>query len=281
MKTKLLLAAFAALTVVSCGGRKLSDEKISAAYEQKSEKISKALNARIEALEAKDLPEEEMAAKAEKLYDDAVAELSAYAKKIIAKYPDSEAAVKAVGDLQYMVEPDELETLVGMLGDTAREDPSISKIKEAIASKSATAEGMPFVDFTVIQDPDAPETSTVSFSDFIGKGKYILVDFWASWCGPCLRELPNIKAVYEKYAGDDFDLLSVAVWDEPAATRAAAGEHGIVWNQIINAQRIPTDLYGIDGIPQIILFGPDGTIVKRDLRGEGIEAEVAKHVKAK
>ena len=118
------------------------------------------------------------------------------------------------------------------------------------------------------------EVNGVKFSDYIGKGKYVLVDFWASWCGPCKREIPNIAAVYKKYAGENFDVLSVAVWDKVEDTKAAAKEHGVVWNQIVDAQRVPTDIYGIQGIPQIMLFGPDGTILKRDLRGEGIEAAV-------
>lgn len=136
--------------------------------------------------------------------------------------------------------------------------------------------GLAFTDFTVVQDENDPENSTVKFSDYVGKGKYILVDFWASWCGPCAREIPNIKAVYNKYKGKDFDVLSVAVWDKPEATKKAALQHGIVWKQIINAQQIPTDIYGIEGIPQIMLFGPDGTLLKKDLRGEYIEQAVKK-----
>ncbi|MBR4687682.1 MAG: AhpC/TSA family protein, partial [Bacteroidales bacterium] len=80
--------------------------------------------------------------------------------------------------------------------------------------------------------------------------------------------------VYNTYHGDNFDMLSVAVWDEVEDTVKAAPGLGIVWNQIINAQEIPTSLYGIEGIPHIILFGPDGTILKRDLRGEQIEEAV-------
>ena len=131
-----------------------------------------------------------------------------------------------------------------------------------------------FTDFTVLQDPKDP-ASAVKFSDFVGKGKYVLVDFWASWCGPCKREIPNIAAVYDKYKGDDFDVLSIAVWDKPEDTAKAAAEHGVVWSQIINAQKIPTDIYGIEGIPHIMLVGPDGIILKRDLRGADIEKAVA------
>ena len=82
--------------------------------------------------------------------------------------------------------------------------------------------------------------------------------------------MPNLANVYNTYHGDNFDMLSIAVWDEVEDTKVAAKELGIVWNQIVNAQQIPTDLYGIDAIPHVILFGPDGTILKRDLRGEKI-----------
>jgi hypothetical protein len=87
--------------------------------------------------------------------------------------------------------------------------------------------------------------------------------------------MPNLRAVYEKYHGDKFDMLSVAVWDKLEDTIKAAQEENIVWNQIMNAQRVPTELYGITGIPHIILFGPDGTILKRNLRGDAIGEAIA------
>ena len=109
----------------------------------------------------------------------------------------------------------------------------------------------------------------------MGNGKYVLVDFWASWCGPCKEEMPTLKKVYETYAGDRFDMLSIAVADELEDTLKAAEEIGIPWNQIVNAQRVPLEIYGIDAIPHVILFGPDGTILRRGLRGSAIGEAVA------
>ncbi|MBQ5452400.1 MAG: TlpA family protein disulfide reductase, partial [Bacteroidales bacterium] len=110
----------------------------------------------------------------------------------------------------------------------------------------------------------------------VGKGKYVLVDFWASWCGPCRREIPNLIDVYNKYKGSKFEVIGVATWDEPDDTKAAITELQIPYPQIMNAQEAGSAAYGIRGIPEIILFAPDGKIVKRGLRGSDIEIEVKK-----
>ena len=121
------------------------------------------------------------------------------------------------------------------------------------------------------------EGKVTKLSDYVGKGKYVLVDFWASWCGPCKREIPYLIQVYEEYKGDKFEVLGVATWDKPEDTKKAIEQLGIPYPQMLNAQKAGSDAYGISGIPQIILFGPDGKILKRNLRGEGI-AEAVKEV---
>ena len=120
------------------------------------------------------------------------------------------------------------------------------------------------------------EVDGVKLSDFVGNGKVVLVDFWASWCGPCKAEIPYIAAVYEKYHGDDFDVVSVAVSDKPEDTAAAAAEHGVVWNQIVNTGDVAAKAYDIQFIPYIILVSADGTILEKNLRGEAIESAVRK-----
>ena len=210
------------------------------------------------------------AATEDKLYDSYQSDVRKLCLAAVDANKDNLIAVSAIENLRYLLSNDQMDSVLTTIDTVLAKVPSISTISKSVSARKRTAEGQMFTDFTVKDQ---------KLSDYVGKGKYILVDFWASWCGPCKAEMPNIKSVYEKYAGPEFDILSVAVWDKKEDSIESAKKQGIVWNQILDGQRTPTNVYGIDGIPHIILFGPDGTIVKRDLRGDDIEAEVAKHVK--
>lgn len=167
------------------------------------------------------------------------------------------------------------EELIAQLDPALLTNKLVVKQKEYLDILKKTSEGEMFTDFTI----DQGDGTSKSLSDFVGKGKYVLVDFWASWCGPCRGEIPNLAKVYKKYKGDKFELVSVAVWEDIEASKKGIEELNMVWPQIINGQSIPTELYGIKGIPQIILFGPDGKIIKRDLRGEAINEMLAELIK--
>lgn len=149
----------------------------------------------------------------------------------------------------------------------AGEFKAMKDYREGLLQAEATSAGKMFVDFAGFT-VDGADTK---LSDYVGKGKYVLVDFWASWCGPCRGEIPNLVNLQTQFGGEKFTVLGVNVWDEEASFKEALEAEGITYPQIFvpqNNKDNATQLYGIKGIPQIILFAPDGTIVRRDLRGE-------------
>ena len=264
-KNLLLIAAAAAALLCSCQNtpEKSLDEKL-AEFEEYTKSFRETFRARMA-----ELKDDEAAAEA--YADSAFEAYTAYNKEVLAANKNNLLGVKALRNVYTDMEDAELaEILEGIDCElTGRDSSFVVSMRKSVNARKTTAEGQMFSDF---------EVSGVKFSDFIGKGKYVLVDFWASWCGPCRGEMPNLREVYAKFHGPSFDMLSVAVWDKLEDTEKAAKEEQITWGQIVDAQRIPTELYGIDGIPHIILFGPDGTILKRGLRGEAIGEEIAKYV---
>ena len=224
---------------------------------------------------AKGLSDEEAAA----AWNEVQAGLMGEANKVLSKYFDrnNNNAVGAWILANWGLAPEQLDSVINLSGDVLKANPLVKEMLKQLEMLKKTAVGQMFTDFTVEQ----PDGTKVSLSDYVGKGRYVLVDFWASWCGPCLREIPNIKELYDKYHDKGLDVLGVAVWDKPEDTQKAIEEMQIVWPQIINAQHIPTDLYGIQGIPHIILFAPDGTIAARDLREEAMKEKVTEVMTAK
>ena len=142
--------------------------------------------------------------------------------------------------------------------------PRVAETTKQLEALKNTAEGMPFTD---IKGKDA-EGNPVALSDFVGKGNYVLLDMWASWCGPCKGEIPNLLKLHNQYKDRGLTVLGLFVWDEDENLKIAMKEEGIVWPQIIDTEKAAQNLYGVSGIPHIILFAPDGMILKRYLRGQ-------------
>ncbi len=127
-----------------------------------------------------------------------------------------------------------------------------------------------------------PDGKTVSLRDY--RGKYVLVDFWASWCGPCRQENPAVIKAYNEYKGRNFDVLSVSLDEEKNRAKwvKAIADDQLPWTQVSDLkgwENAAARLYHISGIPQNYLIDPNGKILASNLKGEGLRAALAQYVK--
>ena len=281
MKIRTFLFAAAAFVLASCGSGQTAEEKVKA-YEEAHDAMMEEYKTMMDSLSTDQ-------AKAQEFYDDFVERYIEFNLEAAKKNSDNDVAVQVLMNLRGMIEDEQVDEIISNMSDELKLNEKVVYLKNGLDARKATAEGAMFQDFTVEHvygydrsvDPQ-PLKKEVKFSDYVGKGTYVLVDFWSPWCGPCKREIPNIKAVYEQYKDKGLEVLSLAVWERKpqSHTMEVAGELGMDWLHINNCGNVPTDIYGVEGIPHLMLIGPDGTILKRGFHGlEGIQAAVAEYIK--
>ncbi len=135
--------------------------------------------------------------------------------------------------------------------------------------------GQPFIDFTLKTKDD----TELVLSEIIAQNKLTLVDFWASWCGPCRRENPVVKAAYEQYHELGFDVIGVSVDQDEAAWLQAVEEDQLPWTHVRDTENTVSEDYMIYYIPSNFLFDQDGNMVAKGLRGEELAAKLAELLK--
>ena len=167
-------------------------------------------------------------------------------------------------------------SIIENFGENLKNEKFVKDIYDRLKAQKATAAGENFVDF---QGTDAAG-NPVKLSDYVGKGNYVLVDMWASWCGPCKREIPNLAEVHNLYKDKGLTVLGIFVWDDIKNLEPTLKAENVTWAQIIDTEKKATEAYGVDGIPEIMLIGPDGTILEREnaLRGTNMKNTVEKYL---
>jgi peroxiredoxin len=195
--------------------------------------------------------------------------------------PNSPAALYAVQQYAgWEINPDKVEPLFLSLPAKVKSYPSAIELGKNIEIAKKTAIGKMAMDFTQNDTLDHP----VSLSAF--KGKYVLVDFWASWCGPCRAENPNVVRVFEKFKDKNFHIIGVSLdrAGQKEKWMKAIHDDQLAWTHVSDLKFWENEVakqYGIKAIPQNLLLDPEGKIIAKNLRGEDLDVKLSEAIDGK
>ncbi|MBR5604589.1 MAG: AhpC/TSA family protein [Bacteroidales bacterium] len=195
-----------------------------------------------------------------------------YQKLFLTKNSNSFVAPYILYTNRYNYELNELEDFVNNFN--IKEESEYSKLlDEYIAVLQRVDIGKPYVDFC----QETPEGDLMAISELVGKSKLLLIDFWASWCGPCRAENPNVVEVYNEYHEKGFDIIGVSLDMEKENWIKAIESDELIWHNISDLKYWNNEgakLYGVSSIPSNVLIDQNGIIIAKNLRGEDLRNKV-------
>jgi thiol-disulfide isomerase/thioredoxin len=208
----------------------------------------------------------------------AVDQLNDYLKQFIQTTPNATLGVLALGWASRSFQPDQMEASLKGLKTRFPGNAFLAEMEknsqpqpaqQSAGSDSWIGKSVPEL---VMADPNGKDVSISSF-----KGKYVLIDFWASWCGPCRMENPNVVKAYNEFKGKNFTILGVSLDKDKDAWKKAIAQDHLSWTQMSdlkywNSQAVET--FGFQGIPFNVLVDPTGKVIGESLRGEDLDSKL-------
>jgi len=182
--------------------------------------------------------------------------------------------VISVQGLMQALEFSQLEQIAGGFDTRSSQSLWVKTIKDHVASTKRTSVGQPFADITLKTPDDKP----ISISDYAGKGKYVLLDFWAAWCGPCRNANPHVVELYKKYKDKGFEIVGISLDQSKEAWVKAIKDDNLTWphmSDILYWQSAAAKLYSVSTIPHTVLLDREGKIIARGMFVPELTAKLA------
>ena len=212
------------------------------------------------------------------LAEERIEELDAQARQVHRDYifanSNSPLAALALYANRYTLPEADQRELISALGNKAKQWPGIDKLAEHLAVLEKVAIGLKFTDFEM----PYPQGKPHKLSEYVGNGKVVLIDFWASWCPPCRRSIPHLLEVYAQNKGKGFEIVGVSLDRTQEAWVKGITDLHITWPQMSDVQywkSAAAALYGVNSIPHTVLVDKDGIIVAKNLHGKALENKIA------
>ncbi|WP_295118404.1 TlpA disulfide reductase family protein [uncultured Chitinophaga sp.] len=219
-----------------------------------------------------DAKDEEGMKKLEAKFEELDGKRSATLRAYLKQNPHTSIGIYVINNLAgYDINIPEIEPIFNNLSDEVKQSPSGEAFAKRLDIAKKTTVGQPSIDFS----QNTPEGTPVSLSSF--RGKYVLVDFWASWCGPCRAENPNVVKAFNQYKDKNFTVFGVSLDDSKDKWIKAIEKDQLTWSQVSDLKgwgNAVAKLYGIRAIPQNYLVNPEGRIIGKNLRGEALERKL-------
>lgn len=199
-------------------------------------------------------------------------------KAYAAKAPESLITAKLLMDFRYDLSEKTRREILAKSNGHFSVVSGISAMEKQLKTLETVAVGKPFTDFSM----NDLQGKSVKLADFVGKGKVVLIDFWASWCPPCRRDMPHLVALHKEYADKGFDIVGVSLDSKQEAWEKGVKDLHITWTQMSDLKgwkNVGAALYGVNSIPHTVLVTKDGIIAAKSLHGEKLEEKIQELLK--
>lgn len=172
----------------------------------------------------------------------------------------------------------QLKELLPSLDTKVKASARVQKLEKRLQALEGTEVGKQFIDIK----GTTPDGKELSLSDYAGKGKYVLVDFWASWCPPCRKDMPTVVEAYKQYKNKGFEIVGVSLDDDKAAWEKGIKDLNITWPQVSDLKGWKTELgaaYAVNSIPHTVLLDKEGKIIAKDIHASELLSKLAELMK--